>query len=382
MKILVNASNLVIGGGLQVARSLLIELSRMCGNGSLRCVVSKELASVMPADIKIDIVSPSPARILAGRKTRHQLTRIEASFDPDVVLSVFGPTYWKPQGLHVCGFAQPWIYTSNKYAWRTLSPLSHFMERIGVRYRRLRLFLDDVDAFITETNAMKEALKQVYPNTKIFVIPNNCGQSFYISDKSEKSLVMPKKEVNEFRIVTLTQYYSHKNLELIPSLSAILSERVRKIKPVFYLSLDEKSSGWRRIQKLAQKYGNTDLVRTVGHIDPSDAPFFYTGADAMFLPSVLESFSANYPEAMISGIPIVTTDLPFSRDICGTAALYFRPMDPFDASEKINSLIDNQSLAISLKKRGFERLRSFPTPEKKAALYLEACKSIWQETLS
>jgi glycosyltransferase involved in cell wall biosynthesis len=104
-----------------------------------------------------------------------------------------------------------------------------------------------------------------------------------------------------------------KILDLIPHVAAILLKRLKGLRPVFYLSLQEDSSGWRRIREKAHRHGSIDSVRTVGKINPAHASSFYSEADAMLLPSVLESFSANYPEAMISGVPIVKTDLPLCK---------------------------------------------------------------------
>jgi glycosyltransferase involved in cell wall biosynthesis len=282
----------------------------------------------------------------------------------------------------VCGFANALIFSSNRYAWKTRSFIDQALVRMKCLYKRKMMVRDNVDVFITETNSMADSIRRTYPGKDVFVVANNCGEAFYTAPNVAKSALMPDKVGGEFRIVTLSQYYPHKNLELVPRVASILCKKIKGRNPVFFLPLAEESKGWKRIRQLARRFGVASHVRTVGPVNPANAPMFYTGADAMLLPSVLETFSANYPEAMICGVPIVTTDLPFARDICGDAAVFFRPMDAVDAAIKIKALVENHNLRNNLVINGYKRLKLFPTPEEKARLYLDACRSMWMKAKS
>ena len=105
-------------------------------------------------------------------------------------------------------------------------------------------------------------------------------------------------------------------------------------------------------------------------------PSLYKECDAMFLPSLLECFSASYPEAMAMEKPIVTTDQGFARSICGDAALYYSPVDPVDAANKISRLIREPKLQKQLIENGKIRLKTFPTPEERAKEYLRICEEM------
>jgi glycosyltransferase involved in cell wall biosynthesis len=85
----------------------------------------------------------------------------------------------------------------------------------------------------------------------------------------------------------------------------------------------------------------------------------------MLLPSVLESFSANYPEAMISGVPIITTDLPFAQEIFGRAALYFKPLNSADAAEKILRFLKTKNCQKSSKLKGINESEAFQLHKKR-----------------
>ena len=79
------------------------------------------------------------------------------------------------------------------------------------------------------------------------------------------------------------------------------------------------------------------------------------------MPTLLETSSATYPEAMAMGLPIVTTDLDFARDVCGPAARYFTALSAVGAAEAIAPLIqDDDGTAATLVSSGTERLHTFP----------------------
>ena len=59
----------------------------------------------------------------------------------------------------------------------------------------------------------------------------------------------------------------------------------------------------------------------------------------------------------------MTTDLPFARDVCGDAALYFPPNNAERAAEQIECLAGNDRGRDALVKRGEDRLASMITPD-------------------
>ena len=381
MKLLINASNIVVGGGIQVARSLIIAFLRFKDDIELNTVVSPEVATVLPNNDNGTTVSPSPAKLIRGQNSRWQLGYIEEQFRPDITLTIFGPSYWHPAALHICGFAWPWIDFDNPWPWRNLPFFRRIYQRLKVQYKLQALRRECADAYIVETDAIAKALQRILPNRPIFVIHNNFGQPF--CENIGKSLpgtatVLPKKTRDEFRIVTLSQYYPHKHLEIIPQVAKILKDNDFHYDFRFYLPLDYDDQHWISLQRAAVKLGVAEHIVSVRKVSPECAPEFYDYADLMFLPTLLESFSANYPEAMIRGVPILTTDLPFSRAICRDAALFFQPMDALDAASKILAIASDQVLRKKLVSKGFKRVKEFPSPTERAEAYLEVCRKVFE----
>jgi glycosyltransferase involved in cell wall biosynthesis len=96
----------------------------------------------------------------------------------------------------------------------------------------------------------------------------------------------------------------------------------------------------------------------------------------MFLPSLIEIFTASYPEAMQMKKPILTSDLSFAHDICGEAAEYFDPVNPADIANKIIYLASNPARRTQLVKNGEKRLLQFETPASRAKNLLDVCEKI------
>ena len=117
-------------------------------------------------------------------------------------------------------------------------------------------------------------------------------------------------------------------------------------------------------------------IINLGPVESKFCPYIYQQADALFLPTLLESFTASYPEAMKMKLPILTSNYSFAKDICGDAALYFDPLDPDDIAEKIKLVASNQHLRDKLIRNGQEILKTFETPETRARKTIELLEEL------
>jgi len=75
-------------------------------------------------------------------------------------------------------------------------------------------------------------------------------------------------------------------------------------------------------------------------------------------------------------VPIITSDLGFAKTVCGSAALYYNPIDAQDAYHKILELIENPLLYKELVENGQIEINKFNSPSKRAVKYLEICKTL------
>ncbi|WP_169542634.1 glycosyltransferase [Sphingomonas baiyangensis] len=81
-------------------------------------------------------------------------------------------------------------------------------------------------------------------------------------------------------------------------------------------------------------------IRHVGRLGPAGMRDHYARADALFFPSLAESYGLPLIEAIWLGMPVVCADLPYAHELCGDQALYFDPHDPASAEAAVTALAD------------------------------------------
>lgn len=372
MKIIINTAHQRFGGAIQVALSFINECRKFkeheyhvfVGHG-----VGKFLDKTLFPDnfhfYDFDFGEIGFKTISLIQRT---LRPLEEKIKPDVMISSSGPTYYHSISPQIIGFNLPlYIY-----------PESPFIKEMSLK-QKVKLWLKkqmhfyyfkrDASGFVVQTDDVNQRVRKALKTDKVYTVTNN-HSSFYKDDSLIFPNKLPDKSVGEYRFLTLTSYYGHKNLEIIPEILDLLVQRgIKNVR--FVLTLKQED---------LKTYGlDHEYVLNVGPLKPQECPSLYKECDAMFLPTLAECFSASYPEAMIMRKPIITTDLGFAKSICGEAALYFRPKNAQSAINKIEDLITNDDVAIKLIDRGIKRLENFDSAETRALKYIELCSKFSKE---
>src|SRR5262249_38285077 len=119
-----------------------------------------------------------------------------------------------------------------------------------------------------------------------------------------------------------------------------------------------------RVLAAIERGGLGDRIVNLGPLRQEELAACYLACDAVVHPSLLESFSSCYLEAMHFGRPILASDLDFAHEVCGEGALYFDPWSVASLRDAIVRMRDDQSLRDDLVRRGAARLstvfRSWP----------------------
>jgi glycosyltransferase involved in cell wall biosynthesis len=363
MKILVNAATAVSGGGIQVAASFIARAAvNPCGNRFVYAVSRfvednlKGLLDEPPGDLFV--IHPSPARFREGRGARRKLREMENFYQPDLVYSIASPSYVGFRATEVARLTNPWITHPNHYAFNILS----FNEKIKylVSYRYKLWILRNVAAFNFQTRVAAEGLKKKLnlSANKIVVIPNTYNQIFDDASNNRSVQYAPSNLITLF---VLAYPYPHKNLMIIPELSFRLKQK--GIKARFVTTIPKENKYLPLITNAAQQYSVSDSILNVGRLTLPECIEWYNRSDMVFLPTLLETFSATYLESMRMGRPIVTSDLDFAHDICKDAAAYFKPCSAESAADMIEKVVNDHFYRDRLVDNGFNRLKDFPGPE-------------------
>jgi glycosyltransferase involved in cell wall biosynthesis len=370
MKILINCSTLKKGGVLQVGHSFVSECFKRSDH-EYYFILSSTLAKdfqipMKQEDKRVFTYDTRPSVFLSLTGKEKYLNRLLAQIDPDVVFTVFGPSYWKPDRPHLVGFAKAgYFYPDSPFVQQM-----PFFRKLKVQVLKLFHMYDFKNfnqAIVTETSDTSQRLAGLLPAKKIFTVSNTYNQIFNEPEKWEKGVLLP--DFDGVTMLSITANYRHKNLSIIPQVIDYLREHHPRLNFRFVLTLKRED-----YQDIEEKHARHILF--LGRVSIYEAPALYKQSDFMFMPTLLECFSATYPEAMKMENPVLTSDMPFARAVCGEAAIYFDPQSPASIGEAIYSLASSEALRSEMIERGRKRLETFETATSRAQKYIEILKNL------
>lgn len=100
-------------------------------------------------------------------------------------------------------------------------------------------------------------------------------------------------------------------------------------------------------------------VRWVGPLWGEDLAAVYSLADLFCFPSLEESFGLPVLEAMASGVPVIASDLPALKEVCGDAAAYVSAGDVDGIAGMIVRLLADSGARADMRRRGLENAARF-----------------------
>lgn len=375
MTVLFNATTLVKGGALQVATAFIRQSLKDCGGVDWHFALSKEVIRELAEDElaqlngRFTVFEISPSRSKAARK---KLSDLHGFLDSDVVFTLFGPAYVEFKGPHICGVADGWVTHSNLLAIYALGSVRSAVRMIlTIMYKAF--WFRKVNVWVVEANNAKQGLinrLKINPES-IHVVSNTCSQ-FYRNKQIEGRIF---KKGEKIRLICLSAYYRSKNLEIIPEVARYILDMDAQFDFEFVITLPTDDSGLGGVIEKAKSLGVEDYIYNIGPVRVSEGVDVYEKCHIAFVPSLLETFSANYPEAMAMKKPIVTTDLAFAHDACKDAALYYQPTNAKSAAEEIIKLTSDPIIWKQLVNCGSRVLAGLPTPEERFNKYIDIIKS-------
>jgi len=90
-----------------------------------------------------------------------------------------------------------------------------------------------------------------------------------------------------------------------------------------------------------KQLGLENTIINLGPIEMKNVPSLYKQCDGLLMPTLLESFSGTYVEAMYHQLPIFTSGIDFASGVCNDSAFYFDPFDEVDILSKL--LLDKEA---------------------------------------
>jgi len=374
-KVILNATTLPKGGGIQACVSFILMSLELSRDIEWIYIVSTQVKDELQKfNAKIDenkliVFDVSPAK---STNARRHLLKLSEDILPDVIFTFFGPAYVKFKRPHLCGVADGWVTHSSRLAYQSLTSIkSKVLTFLLCMYKGY--WYRYADCWVVEADCAKKGMtgRILVSEESVYVVKNTCAQHYRNKVEESYDLRTDKK----VKLLTLSSYYPHKNLEIIPYVSQHLKNMGCESFQ-FIITIVKGTPEELRILDLCKMLDVEDCVKNIGPVSIIDGPALYSAVDIVFQPSLLETFSANYPEAMAQEKPVVTADLDFAHDICDDAALYYSPKDARSAAECIDKLMGNDELVCELTTKGKKILAGLPTSQDKYYAYDSILKNI------
>jgi len=355
MRIFITAHSSRYGGGVTVAKNLIAAFGRVAPQHEFFFTIPpglgyEECCRMATRHEKVIYTQQSlPERWLWET---YKLPTILRDFRADVVFNIANrgivdiaiPQAILIQDSHL-------FYPASQYG-RT--PL---IERMKYCYHRKHFIktLKSTQLIFCQTEVAATRIKSSYGiHTRIAICPNQVSSLAY---GDSKIVPKPLRRIEaKTKLFVLSRYYSHKNLEIIPELFRKYSDKLNDVAFILTISPDQHPNA-ARLLKLIEKKSLAKHIISIGAIPQSELGGYYGNTDALFLPTLMESYSGTYLEAMHFRKPILTSDMDFARAVCGDAALYFDPKNVEDIQSRILEFKENKGLEEMLAENGQRRYR-------------------------
>ena len=361
-RVFINASNLHVGGGVQVAVSFINELLRssMAAN-KFTFFASTEVHENL-LSIGCDISRFSHYEVVNIHGVEVMRSKADGKLDQqDTVFTLFGPLYrLRPPFKCIVGFGQSWIIYPNNECYAMLPFIVRLKTRL--KYWVQAQFFKRADILVVELEHVKQGLIRELgiPAKRIHVV-HNCISSIYLDETVWQTVEAPKLE-GYLRLGFLGRNYLHKNTAVFPAIADTL-EQQHGLKVRFYVTFTEQE--WAACTPEFRA-----VCINVGPLSVAQCPRFYQALDGVVFPSLLECFSATPLEALAMEKPLFASDRSFNRDICGLHAHYFDPLSPATAAQAIANVFNGAGPNPEALRVAREHAIHFSSPKERAEKYL------------
>ena len=308
----------------------------------LDAVIGDRLKSLPPNRYYVFPTQPDLGSYWSVRK---QLRMIELEINPDVIYTVAAPCYFFFRSKEVLRFTNPWILTSNKYAWSKLSARQR-IRTVFYRCLQKRLICKS-EYFITQTETLKNKICEFtrLPEEQVQVI-NNVLPKVYVGCNTMRDGALNDHLYN---IAAIAAPFPHKNLDIIPYVLKDLRDEYGICNIRFHITVDKNLKLYKKIVETAKKFKVEDCIISHGRVSQIELVDIYRRCNMALIPTLLEVFSAAPLEAMFFNLNIVASDFDFNREVMGDAALYYIPTNHADAAKMIKRYIDDMQLCMEKK---------------------------------
>lgn len=208
-------------------------------------------------------------------------------------------------------------------------------------------------------NTKKDIVQMLHlPEEKITVIHSAVGPEFRpIDDPVKIGQIKHKYATGEKFILDVGTLEPRKNL---PFLVKAFARAIKQGDLPHNLVITGKK-GWHyeSLFNLVKTLNLADRVIFPGYVGEGDLPILYNAAELFVFPSTYEGFGFPPLEAMACGTPVIASDNSSIPEVVDEAGILIAGYDEKLWGQKIAAVLQNQSLAVNLSRKGLSQSKKF-----------------------
>ena len=221
----------------------------------------------------------------------------------------------------------------------------HFTWKERLYFRPLKWTIVLADRIVTTTEYVSKELQRLHftkATQHVDIVPLGVKSIFKSEREQSKEFLQTVKHkfsLPDEYILFVGRLNSRKNIQGIISALSFLNN-----KTISVVIAGDRS--WKKapIRHLASDEITKERVIFTGAVSDEELGAIYAMAKVFCFPSFAEGFGLPPLEAMASGVPVIVSDSTAMPEVCDNAALFINPHDPNTIAEKINELLQDNSL--------------------------------------
>jgi glycosyltransferase involved in cell wall biosynthesis len=367
MRLFINSLAASAGGGLTYIRNVIPHLAA-APDLQVSVAVPRSLRQELQSFSNVDFIELDASAARRFWREQSALRGIIRDCHADVLLSA-GNFAIRSSPVPQILLSRNSLYTSTDF-YRDVRQRRDYRAWIATRLQGFmaRKSIAWADATVAPSEAFAAELRRWTGNPRIFAIHHGFDREAFTRDSSPLTPDIEEKlEAAEgaLRLLFVSHYNYYRNFETLiralPLLQKRFSGRPVKLLLTCRLRAQENPGSYRpeEAARLVRDLGVSDAVVELGSVPYRQLHHLYSRAHVYVSPAYAETFAHPLVEAMSSGLPVVASDLPVHREICGDAALYFPRFSPEELADRIVDVASWADQTAQLSAQGLARSAAF-----------------------
>lgn len=368
IRLFVNALGASAGGGLTYIRNMLPRLAAR-RDVLTTILLSGTLADEIGESAQVSVlrvVAPATSARRFWYEQRH-LPGLIRRAGADVLLCTGNFALYRSPVPHIL-LSRNALYTSTDFV-RDLRERGDYRMWLDTELKRslARWSVLAAECTVAPSATFAAELQQWTGKEVVFIHHGFDCQDFFRwqAPLSQELQAQLAKAAGSIRLLFVSHFNYYRNFETLIRATEILKRKMypRTVRLILTCHLNSNhnpgSYDANAAAEMVRRLGLSDEVVELGAVPYRSLHHLYRACDFYVTPAYAETFAHPLVEAMASGLPVIASDLPVHKEICGEAARYFPCFSPEDLADTVITAVQSTKQSTTMKQMGLLRSQDF-----------------------